>query len=162
MLFGGTVRENIAHGKADATDAEIEAAAKLANAHDFVAALPEGYETPVGEQGVQLSGGQKQRVAIARAIVRDPAILVLDEATASVDWDTDRLIQETVRTKFKGSTVLVIAHRLGPIIDTHKVMVLSRGELREFSSPAELLRSPDSYFSKMISEYGAEVWKQAR
>ena len=112
VLFGGSIRENIAYGKPSATDEEIEEAAKKANAHDFILSFPEGYKTEVGERGIQLSGGQRQRIAIARAVLKNPKILVLDEATSSLDSESERLVQEALDNLMEGRTSIVIAHRL--------------------------------------------------
>ena len=111
-LFSGSIRENIAYGKTDATDAEIEAAAKLAGADAFIRDLPEGYDTYVGERGVKLSGGQKQRISIARVFLKDPPILILDEATSALDNESERLVQESLERLAKGRTTITIAHRL--------------------------------------------------
>ena len=162
VLFGGTVRENIAHGKADATDAEIEAAAKLANAHDFVAALPEGYETPVGEQGVQLSGGQKQRVAIARAIVRDPAILVLDEATSALDAASERAVQEALDglLRARQRTTLVIAHRLSTVRGADLICVFDEGRVVERGTHDELMASESGRYRALVATQLAGAKKE--
>ena len=162
VLFGGTVRENIAHGKADATDAEIEAAAKLANAHDFVAALPEGYETPVGEQGVQLSGGQKQRVAIARAIVRDPAILVLDEATSALDAASERAVQEALDglLRARQRTTLVIAHRLSTVRGADLICVFEEGRVVERGTHDELMASESGRYRALVATQLAGAKKE--
>ncbi len=127
FLFDGTVRENIAYGDPDASDERIEEAARLAEAHDFIAALPNGYDTLVGERGQKLSGGQRQRLSIARAILRDPAILVLDEATSSVDNETEAAIQRSLETVSRGRTTLVIAHRLSTVRHADRIHVLEDG-----------------------------------
>ena len=128
-LFATTVRENISFGRPDATEDEIIAAAKAASAHDFVVAMPQGYETPVGEQGVTLSGGQKQRIAIARAILKDPHILILDDATSSVDTETEMLIQQALARLMEGRTSFVIAQRLSTIRRADQVLVLDKGRI---------------------------------
>ena len=115
MLFGGTIRENILYGRMEATEEEVVAAAKAANAHEFIAALPNGYETEVGERAVRLSGGQRQRLAVARALLKDPRILILDEATSSLDAESEALVQEALERLMVGRTTLVIAHRLSTI-----------------------------------------------
>ena len=115
VLFGGTVRDNIRYGRLDATEDEIEAAARSANAHDFITALPDGYDTMVGDRGSRLSGGQRQRIAIARAILKDPPILLLDEATSSLDNESERLVQEALDRLKVGRTTIIVAHRLSTI-----------------------------------------------
>ena len=141
VLFSGSIRDNIRNGKPDASNDEIEAAARLANAHTFVSALTDGYKTEVGEQGVQLSGGQKQRVAIARAIVRDPAILVLDEATSALDAASERVVQDALDTllRTKRRTTLVIAHRLSTVRGADKIAVFGDGVIVEQGTHDELM-----------------------
>jgi len=139
LLFSGSVRENIRYGRLEASDTEIEAAARAANAHDFVAALPLGYDTLVGERGVKLSGGQRQRVAIARAILKDPRILILDEATSALDSESERLVQQALERLMRGRTSIVIAHRLSTIKRADRIAVIVAGELRELGSHAELI-----------------------
>ncbi len=129
FLFSATVRENIAFGRPDATDADVERAARLAQAHDFIEALPDGFETVIGERGITLSGGQRQRVAIARALVVDPRILILDDATASVDATTESRIREGLREAMRGRTTIIIAHRLSTIALADEVVVLADGEV---------------------------------
>ena len=139
LLFGGTVRENIAYGKLDATDEEIVAAAVAANAHDFIRQLPEGYDTKVGERGVKLSGGERQRLAIARAILKNPRILILDEATSSLDTESERLVQEALQRLMAGRTTFVIAHRLSTVHVAHRIVVLEEGRIVEQGTHAELM-----------------------
>ncbi|WP_291004885.1 ABC transporter transmembrane domain-containing protein [Ferrovibrio sp.] len=139
-LFDDTVRANIAYGRAGADEAAIEAAAKAAAADDFIRALPQGYDTRVGENGVKLSGGQRQRIAIARAMLRDAPILLLDEATSALDSESEKLIQQALAKLMQGRTSLVIAHRLSTVMDADIVFVLDKGKLIEQGSPAELLR----------------------
>jgi ABC-type multidrug transport system fused ATPase/permease subunit len=129
FLFSATVRENIAFGRPDATDEEVERAARLAQAHEFVAELPEGYDTVIGERGITLSGGQRQRVAIARALVVDPRILILDDATASVDASTEARIRDGLREAMRGRTTIIIAHRLSTIALADEVIVLENGQI---------------------------------
>ena len=138
-LFGGSVRDNIRYGRLDATDAEIEAAALAANAHDFVTALPDGYDTQVGDRGSRLSGGQRQRIAIARAIVKDPPILLLDEATSSLDNESERLVQDALERLMHGRTTLIVAHRLSTIRGANRIAVLDDGWLVELGTHDELL-----------------------
>jgi subfamily B ATP-binding cassette protein MsbA len=139
VLFGVSVRENIAYGRLDATEAEIVAAARAANAHEFITQLPERYQTLVGERGIKLSGGQRQRIAIARAILRDPRILILDEATSSLDNESERLVQEALDHLMAGRTTLVIAHRLSTIQRADRILVLDEGRIIESGTHQELL-----------------------
>jgi ATP-binding cassette, subfamily B, bacterial len=139
FLFDGTVRENIAYGDPGAPAEHIEEAARLAEAHDFIAALPEGYDTIVGERGQKLSGGQRQRLSIARAIVRDPAILVLDEATSAVDNETEAAIQRSLEHVSRDRTTLVIAHRLSTVRGAHRIHVLENGVVTESGTHDELV-----------------------
>jgi ATP-binding cassette subfamily B protein len=145
FLFHGTVRENIAYGRPDATAAQVEQAAQLAEAHDFISALPEGYDTVVGERGQKLSGGQRQRLSIARAIVRDPAVLVLDEATSAVDNETEAAIQRSLDRVAQGRTMLVIAHRLSTVRHADRIHVLERGEVVETGTHEELVEHGGLY-----------------
>lgn len=138
-LFGGTIRENIAYGRLDASQAEIEAAAEAANAVEFIARLPQGYETVVGERGVKLSAGQRQRIAIARAVLRDPRILILDEATASLDNESESLVQDALSRLMRQRTTLVIAHRLTTIEGADQILVLNQGQIVEQGRHTELL-----------------------
>ena len=140
LLFGGTVLENIAYGKLTATQDEIEDAAKRAQAHDFIMALPEGYQTLVGERGVKLSGGQRQRIAIARALLKDPAILLLDEATSSLDSESERLVQEALDELLKNRTAIIIAHRLSTIRDADQIMVLEKGRIQAMGTHSQLMQ----------------------
>jgi subfamily B ATP-binding cassette protein MsbA len=145
LLFGGTVRENILYGKLDAAVDELIAAARAANAHDFITQLPKGYETIVGERGVKLSGGQRQRIAIARAILKDPRILLLDEATSSLDSESEGLVQEALDRLMQGRTSVVIAHRLSTVHHADRIAVLDRGELVELGTHAELIAHDGLY-----------------
>jgi ABC-type multidrug transport system fused ATPase/permease subunit len=139
FLFNTTVRENLRYGKPDASEEEMIAAAKAAYAHEFIQQLPQGYDTEIGERGVKLSGGQKQRLALARAILADPRILILDEATSSVDAEAEYLIQQALDEVMKGRTSLVIAHRLSTIRNADKIIALEEGRIREVGDHQELL-----------------------
>lgn len=139
LLFGGTIRENIAYGRPDASNEIIEAAARKANAHDFISSFPQGYETVVGERGIQLSGGQRQRIAIARAVLKDPAILILDEATSALDSESERLVQDALDQLMKGRTSIVIAHRLSTVRDADRILVLDKGRVLESGTHDELI-----------------------
>jgi ABC-type multidrug transport system fused ATPase/permease subunit len=139
FLFSGTIAENIRYGRLDASDAEVEAAAKAAHAHDFIARLPDGYQTKIGERGGTLSQGQRQLLGIARAILANPRILILDEATSSVDTRSEQLIQSALKTLLKGRTSFVIAHRLSTVRDADQVLVMQAGRIAERGTHDELL-----------------------
>jgi ATP-binding cassette subfamily B protein len=139
LLFGGTIADNIAYGKPGATAAEVEEAARRANAHDFIASFPDGYQTTVGERGVKLSGGQRQRVAIARAILRDPEVLLLDEATSSLDSESESLVQQALDELMRGRTSVIIAHRLATVRRTDRIYVIEDGRVAEAGTHDELL-----------------------
>jgi ATP-binding cassette, subfamily B, bacterial MsbA len=145
ILFHDTVRANIAYGRTDAPQAEVEAAARAANAHGFIAELPEGYDTVLGEKGARLSGGQRQRIAIARALLRNPPILILDEATSALDTESERLVQEAIEELMADRTVLVIAHRLSTVRRADRIVVLERGEVVERGTHDELLARGGTY-----------------
>jgi len=145
LLFGGSVRENILYGRLEASEAEVQAAAQAANAHDFILQLPDGYETIVGERGVKLSGGQRQRIAIARAILKDPRLLLLDEATSSLDSESEGLVQEALERLMKNRTSIVIAHRLSTIQNANRIAVLEDGRLVELGSHTELVELDGLY-----------------
>jgi ATP-binding cassette subfamily B protein len=140
FLFTGTVRENIAYGKLDATNEEIEHAAKQAHLEDFIAGLPAGYETQIGERGLKLSGGQKQRLAIARMFLKNPPILILDEATSALDTETERIIQHSLGELSENRTTLVIAHRLATIRDADRVIVVTENGIEEQGTYEELVK----------------------
>jgi subfamily B ATP-binding cassette protein MsbA len=147
VLFRGTVRDNIAYGRPTATDAEIVEAARLANADEFIAKMPDGYHTMVGERGLTLSGGQRQRIGIARAIIRNAPILILDEPTAALDTESEKLVMEALERLMKGRTVLTIAHRLSTIRDAHKILVLKDGVVAEEGTHDELVARNGVYAS---------------
>ena len=139
VLFAGTIRENIAYGRLDATSEEIVAAARMANAHDFIEQMPHGYESLVGERGLTLSGGQRQRIGIARAVVRNSPILILDEPTAALDTESEKLVMEALERLMAGRTVITIAHRLSTIRDADRIFVLKGGLVAEQGTHAELV-----------------------
>jgi ABC-type multidrug transport system fused ATPase/permease subunit len=145
ILFGGTIRENIAYGRPSASQDEIELAAKRANALDFIESFPDGFETLVGERGIQLSGGQRQRIAIARALLRNPTILLLDEATSSLDSESERIVQAALDELMKGRTSIVIAHRLSTIRNANKIIVLDKGQIVESGTHEELFNAGGLY-----------------
>ena len=149
LLFGGTIRENISYGKPGASDEEIIAAARQANAWEFIAAFPEGLDTIVGERGVKLSGGQRQRVAIARAILKDPAILLLDEATSSLDAESERLVQSALDRLMEGRTSIIIAHRLSTIRAVDRIYVLDQGKVVEEGTHTELSLIEDGLYNNL-------------
>lgn len=150
ILFGGTIRENIAYGKPDATEAEIIDAARKANAWEFIESFPQGLETIVGDRGIKLSGGQRQRVAIARAILRNPAILILDEATSSLDAHSEKLVQEALETLMQNRTTLVIAHRLSTIRKVDTILVIKEGIIAEAGNHAELSARDSGIYSNLL------------
>jgi ATP-binding cassette, subfamily B, bacterial len=145
VLFVGTIRDNIAYGRSDATADEIVAAAKMANAHEFISLMPKGYDSLVGERGLTLSGGQRQRIGIARAIVRNSPILILDEPTAALDTESEKVVMEALERLMQGRTCITIAHRLSTIRDSHKIVVLKAGVVAEEGTHAELIASNGIY-----------------
>lgn len=145
MLFSTTVRENIRYGRLDATDEEVEAAAKAANADSFIKELPQGYDTPIGERGLNLSGGQRQRMAIARAILKNPRILILDEATSALDTESEKIVQAALDKLMIGRTSFVIAHRLSTIFNADQIYVIDNGHVKEHGTHEELLRHNGLY-----------------
>ncbi|MGN7810980.1 ABC transporter ATP-binding protein [Flavobacterium sp. 22076] len=149
ILFGGTIRENIAYGKPDATDEEIIQAAKQANAFNFVDGFPEKFETLVGERGVKLSGGQRQRIAIARALLKNPSILILDEATSSLDSESEKLVQEALEVLMEGRTSIIIAHRLSTIRNADKILVLDNGKISEEGTHQELINLENGIYKNL-------------
>lgn len=156
MLFGGSIKENIEYGRPGASDDEIKAAAQKANAHRFISDFPDGYDTVVGERGIQLSGGQRQRIAIARAVLKDPAILILDEATSSLDSTSEKLVQSALDTLMKGRTSLVIAHRLSTIKDADRILVLRDGSVVSSGTHDELIADESGlYFELQQNQFSA-------
>ncbi len=153
VLFNDTIRYNIRYGKPDATDQEVESAARLASIHDFIMTLPQGYETRVGERGLKLSGGEKQRVAIARTVLKNPSVLVLDEATSALDIKTERDIQSALINVSRNRTTLVIAHRLSTIVTADEILVINEGQIVERGSHQDLLDASGSY---------AEMWRRQK
>jgi ATP-binding cassette, subfamily B, bacterial MsbA len=145
ILFSTTIRENIAYGRLTATQKEIEAAARAANACEFIERLPQGYDTLVGERGVKLSGGQRQRIAIARALLRNPRLLILDEATSSLDNESEHLVQQALERLMKDRTTIVIAHRLSTIQNADKIVVIEKARIIEEGKHEELLAREGAY-----------------
>jgi ATP-binding cassette subfamily B protein/subfamily B ATP-binding cassette protein MsbA len=145
FLFDGTVAENIGYAVRHAPSEDIERAARVAHAHDFIVALPQGYQTLIGERGVRLSGGQRQRLAIARAVLADPRILILDEATSNLDTESERLIQKSLKSLVKGRTSFVIAHRLSTIVDADRIVVVEGGQIVETGTHQELVAVSGRY-----------------
>lgn len=152
-LFNTSLRENIRLGKPEATDEEVENAAKAALAHDFIASLPDGYDTVTGERGVQLSGGQRQRITIARALLKDAPILILDEAVSNLDSENENEIQKALHSLRKGRTTLIIAHRLSTILSADKLVVLSKGHVVQTGSHDELIGKEGIYKDLVASQY---------
>ncbi|RAK06625.1 ATP-binding cassette subfamily B protein [Halanaerobium saccharolyticum] len=157
FLFNGTVRENIAYGMADAAEAEIIEAAEKANAHDFILNLSQGYNTDIGERGVKLSGGQKQRISIARSFLKNPPILILDEATSSLDNRSEKIIQESLEKLAEGRTTLVIAHRLSTVINADQIIVLTENGIVERGKHEELIKNGGEYAQLYNEQFSAEL-----
>jgi subfamily B ATP-binding cassette protein MsbA len=145
ILFGGTILDNIRYGNREANETAVVEASQAAHAHDFITNLPDGYQTVVGEKGVNLSGGQRQRIAIARAILKNPRILLLDEATSSLDTESERLVQEALQRLMEGRTTFVVAHRLSTIQRADRILVLDKGQLVEEGTHAQLMERNGLY-----------------
>jgi subfamily B ATP-binding cassette protein MsbA len=145
VLFNDTITANIAYGRPDTPLSVVVEAAKAANAHGFISALPKGYDTFVGERGIKLSGGERQRIAIARAVLKDPAILILDEATSALDTEAERLVQGAINKVMTGRTVLVIAHRLSTVINADTIIVLEKGRVVQKGTHRELIEQGGLY-----------------
>ncbi len=152
ILFSGTVRENLLYGNKWASEDQIMAAAKLANAHEFITALPDGYDTVVGQRGLTLSGGQRQRISIARTIIQNPRILILDEATSALDSESENLINEAMRHVMQGRTAVVIAHRLSTIVSSDRVLVMKAGRVVEQGRHEALLANQDGYYRFLFQQ----------
>jgi len=150
ILFGGTIKENILYGSIEASDAELVAAAKAANTYNFIKQFPDGFETVVGERGIKLSGGQKQRIAIARAILKNPNILILDEATSSLDSESEYLVKEALEKLMENRTTIIIAHRLATVRNADKILVLEEGQIIESGRHEQLIEHQNGYYSKLI------------
>jgi ABC-type multidrug transport system fused ATPase/permease subunit len=149
ILFGGTIKENIAYGNPDASDDEIRLAAKQANASNFIESFPEKFETLVGERGIKLSGGQRQRIAIARALLKNPSILILDEATSSLDSESEKLVQEALEILMEGRTSIIIAHRLSTIRSADQILVLDKGTIAEQGTHQELITLENGIYKNL-------------
>jgi len=157
ILFNETVKSNILYGKPAATEAELIDAAQTALAHDFICQMPEGYDTRIGERGVKLSGGQKQRIAIARAILKNPPILILDEATSSLDSKSEALVQKALDNLMKNRTTFIIAHRLSTVRDAHRIVVLNKGEILEIGNHASLLAKKGAYAHLYQTQFAGQA-----
>ena len=162
-LFHDTIRTNLLYSRLDASQAALEAACRAANIHDFISGLPEGYDTIVGERGYRLSGGEKQRLALARVILKDPRILVLDEATSHLDSESEALIQDALKRVMAGRTSIVIAHRLSTILAADLILVIDRGRIVESGTHADLLGRSGRYASLYQTQFNRQYldWDQS-
>ena len=151
LLLSGTIRENILFGRPEASLAEVKEAARMANALEFIEAMPEGFATRVGERGVSLSGGQRQRIAIARALLRNPRILILDEATSALDYESERLVQEALDRLAQNRTVITIAHRLSTVKAADRVVVMRDGQVAESGTYQSLAQKESGLFNRMLA-----------
>jgi subfamily B ATP-binding cassette protein MsbA len=145
ILFNDTIKGNIAYGQQVVSQEEVEKAARKAYAHDFIIKLPQGYDTVIGDRGIKLSGGERQRIAIARALLKNPPILILDEATSQLDTESERIVQEALDRLIEGRTVLMIAHRLSTVKNAHRIVVLDKGKIVEQGTHAELVQKGGFY-----------------
>ncbi|MGN6033498.1 MAG: ABC transporter ATP-binding protein, partial [Thermomicrobiales bacterium] len=161
FLFGSTIRQNISYARNDATRAEIEEAAREVGAHDFIMKLSQGYDTPVEERGVSLSVGQRQLISFARALLADPRILILDEATSSIDTQTEKLIQQALKRLLEGRTSFVIAHRLSTIREADKVVVMHLGEIIEMGTHDELMAKGGAYYNLYTMQWRGQDTDEA-
>jgi ABC-type multidrug transport system fused ATPase/permease subunit len=150
LLFGGTIAENIRYGRPQATLEEVEEAARKANAWEFISGFPEGLDTLVGERGIKLSGGQRQRIAIARAILKDPSILILDEATSSLDSESEKLVQDALDLLMENRTTIIIAHRLATVRKADRIFVLQQGAIQEEGSHLDLLEEENGLYARLV------------
>ena len=157
FLFSDTIAKNIAYGNVTASQEEIEEAAKSAKAHDFIMELPDKYETIIGERGVGLSGGQKQRLTLARALLNKSAVLILDDTTSALDANTEKYIQESLKTDFADKTVIIISQRISSVKDCDKIIVLDDGKIREQGTHEQLLENKDYYYGIYERQYGSGV-----
>ena len=153
FLFSGTIRDNIRYGRLDASDTEVEEAAKVVQAHDFIMKFEKGYDTDVNERGARLSGGQRQLIAFARALLANPSILILDEATASIDTQTEKLVQDGIRTLLAGRTSFVIAHRLSTIQSADRILVIDDGGISEAGTHDELMKAEGAYWQLFMAQF---------
>jgi ATP-binding cassette, subfamily B, bacterial len=149
LLFNDSIKNNIAYGRPDATQSQIEDAARAANAHNFISTLPDGYATEVGERGSRLSVGERQRITIARALIKDPKIIILDEATSSLDAESEALVQEALERLMKGRTTFVIAHRLSTVVNADRIIVLKSGQVAE-QGRHDALMALDGYYASLV------------
>jgi subfamily B ATP-binding cassette protein MsbA len=163
ILFSGTILENLLFGKPGATKKEVRNAAIKANAHDFIMHLVNGYQTEIGEGGVQLSGGQRQRIALARAFLKDAPILILDEATSALDSGTEKLVQEALQRLVVGRTTIIIAHRFSTIYMVERIFVFHHGEIVETGTHNELLNREDGYYQRLFNaQYGHMLFENSK